>query len=213
MEDTFLHKGLRSRLIEQLKVRGIDAYILEAFDKVPRHLFFESALVHKAYEDKAFSIGRGQTISQPFTVARQTQLLAPQKGDKILEIGTGSAFQAMILAALGADVYTIERQKFLFDTAKNHSLNTKYWKIKYFYGDGFLGLPTCAPFDKILLTAAVAELPQNLLTQLKTGGIMVLPMGTSKRQELLKIIKHTEEELEIQVKGDCSFVPMLSGIK
>ena len=166
-EDTYRHKGLRKKLIDSIREKGItDERVLEALMNIPRHYFLDTALDRIAYEDRAFPIQEGQTISQPYTVAYQTQLLEVKQYDKILEIGTGSAYQASVLAELGANVFTIERQKKLFDLNKVFILRSKYPNIKFFYGDGFEGLPTYAPFDKILITAAAPFIPPKLIEQL-----------------------------------------------
>src|SRR5215218_8379300 len=182
-EDTYRHKGMRKKLVETVRAKGItNEKFLEAIDKIPRHFFLDSAFDEVAYEDKAFPIAEGQTISQPYTVAYQTQLLEVKPFNKVLEIGTGSAYQASVLAELGAQVFTIERQKKLFDSNKNFAYLKKYPNIKFFYGDGYEGLPTYGPFDKVLITAAAPEIPQKLLTQLKPGGMMVIPVGTGNLQ-------------------------------
>ena len=169
LEDTYLHKGKRRALVAELRKKGIQSErVLEAINALPRHFFFDTALISHAYEDKAFPIGEGQTISQPYTVAYQTQLLEIKPYDKVLEIGTGSAYQACVLAEMNAQVYTIERQKKLFDFNKTaFPFLKKYLNIKFFFGDGFEGLPQFAPFDKIIITAAAPEIPQKLLKQLK----------------------------------------------
>ena len=211
-EDTYRHKGLRKQLIDQLRQKGItDERVLEVMDKIPRHYFLDSAFDQMAYEDKAFPISEGQTISQPYTVAYQTQLLEVKSFEKVLEVGTGSGYQAMVLAGLGAQVYTIERQKKLYDEQKQFVLRDRYPSIKYFFGDGYLGLPTFAPFDKVLVTAAAPLIPPKLIEQLKPGGKMVIPVGEGEVQSMLRITKladgsHTEESFE-----QFSFVPMLEG--
>src|SRR5664279_5189645 len=167
-EDTYRHKGLRKKLIDSLRQKGItNEQVLEAMVNIPRHFFLDTALDHIAYEDRAFPIQEGQTISQPYTVAYQTQLLEVEPYDKILEIGTGSAYQASVLAEMGANIFTIERQKKLFEHNKEFIFRKKYPNIKFFYGDGFEGLPTYAPFDKILITAAAPYIPPKLIEQLK----------------------------------------------
>lgn len=182
LEDTYQHKGLRKKLIDQLRNKGITSeLVLEAMYNVPRHFFLDSAFDKIAYEDRAFPIGQEQTISQPYTVAYQTQLLNAHRGEKILEIGTGSAYQASILAEMGAWVFTIERQRKLYDNNKTFFFKGRYPNIKFFYGDGFEGLPAYAPFNKILITAAAPEVPPKLVEQLKTGGLMVLPVGEEKK--------------------------------
>ena len=165
-EDTYRHKGLRKKLVELVKSKGItNEKVLEAIEKIPRHYFLDSAFDEVAYEDKAFPIAEGQTISQPYTVAYQSQLLEVKPFDKVLEIGTGSAYQASVLAELGAQVFTIERQKKLFDSNKKFEYIRRYPNIKFFYGDGYEGLPTFAPFDKVLITAAAPEIPKKLVDQ------------------------------------------------
>src|SRR5689334_14932576 len=172
-EDTYRHKGLRKKLVDGVKEKGItDENVLRAIGNIPRHFFLDSAFDEKAYEDKAFPIAEGQTISQPYTVAYQPQLLEIKPFEKVLEIGTGSAYQAVVLAEMGAQVYTIERQKQLFDHNKQFTWLKKYPNIKFFYGDGYEGLPTYAPFDKVIITAAAPFIPQKLIEQLKTGGKM-----------------------------------------
>lgn len=211
-EDTYRHKGLRKRLIEEIKEKGItDTQVLEAMDRLPRHYFLDKALEEIAYQDRAFPIGEGQTISQPYTVAYQTQLLQVKPFDKILEIGTGSSYQAMILAEMGALVYTIERQKNLFDLNKTFFLRSSYPAIKYFYGDGFEGLPTYAPFDKILITAAAPFIPPKLIEQLKPGGLIVLPVDEDNCQRMTRITKDKNGILEIEKFDNFTFVPMLKG--
>jgi len=182
-EDTYRHKGLRKKLVEIVRSKGItDEKVLHAIERIPRHFFLDSAFDEVAYEDKAFPIAEKQTISQPYTVAYQTQLLEVKTFDKVLEIGTGSAYQACILADMGAQVFTIERQKKLFDSNKNFPFIRKYPNIKFFYGDGYEGLPTFAPFDKVLITAAAPEVPRKLVEQMKPGGMMVIPIGTGEVQ-------------------------------
>ena len=211
-EDTYRHKGLRKKLIDSLKEKGItDEKVLEAMMNIPRHYFLDTALEQIAYQDRAFPIGEGQTISQPYTVAFQTQLLQIQPYDKVLEIGTGSAYQAIVLAEMGVHVYTIERQKKLFDLTKNFILRSKYPNIKFFYGDGFEGLPTYAPFDKILITAAAPIIPPKLVEQLKFGGKMVIPLDDNDVQKMLRLTKLEDGSMEEERFSDFSFVPMLKG--
>src|SRR5665647_1876105 len=208
-EDTYRHKGLRKKLIDTIKEKGItNERVLEAIMQIPRHYFLDTALDHIAYEDRAFPIQEGQTISQPYTVAYQTQLLEIEPYEKILEIGTESAYQAMVLAELGANVFTIERQKKLFDLNKEYMFRKKYPGIKFFYGDGFEGLPTFAPFDKILITAAAPFIPPKLIEQLKTGGKMVIPLDNDGRQKMMRITKNADESLDEETFSDFSFVPM-----
>ena len=213
-EDTYRHKGLRKKLVEGIRDKGItDEHVLKAIGDLPRHYFMDSAFDEKAYEDKAFPIGEGQTISQPYTVAYQTQLLKIRSFEKVLEIGTGSAYQAAVLATMGAQVYTIERQKKLFDINKEFALLKKYPNIKLFFGDGFEGLPTFAPFDKILITAAAPFIPPKLVEQLKPGGMMVLPLGEGEVQRMMRITKMENGAIKEEVFDNFSFVPMLEGKK
>jgi len=211
-EDTYRHKGLRKKLIDSLRDKGItDDNVLNAMMNIPRHFFLDTALEHIAYQDRAFPIGEGQTISQPYTVAFQTQLLEITPFQKVLEIGTGSAYQAMVLAEMGATVFTIERQKKLFDLSKSFILRNKYHSIKFFYGDGFEGLPTFAPFDKVIITAAAPFIPPKLIEQLKPGGKMVIPVDDNGSQKMMRITKNADGTLEEEAFSDFSFVPMLKG--
>ena len=210
-EDTYRHKGLRKKLIDSIREKGItDENVLNAMMNIPRHFFLDTALQDIAYEDRAFPIAEGQTISQPYTVAYQTQLLQIKQYDKVLEIGTGSVYQAAVLAEMGATVYTIERQKKLFEKNKNFIFRSKYPNIKYFYGDGFEGLPTYAPFDKIIITAAAPVIPPKLLLQLKLGGKMIIPLDEGTFQRMLRITKTVEGNYE-EAFENFSFVPMLKG--
>jgi len=213
-EDTYRHKGLRKKLVEIVRSKGItDEKVLHAIERIPRHFFLDSAFDEVAYEDKAFPIAEKQTISQPYTVAYQTQLLEVKTFDKVLEIGTGSAYQACILADMGAQVFTIERQKKLFDSNKNFPFIRKYPNIKFFYGDGYEGLPTFAPFDKVLITAAAPEVPRKLVEQMKPGGMMVIPIGTGEVQIMKRYFKQPDGSLREEIYDRFSFVPMLSGRK
>jgi len=209
VQDSYRHKGLRKKLVEVLHEKGItDNKVLQAIDNVPRHLFLDSSFLEYAYQDKAFPIGSGQTISQPYTVAYQTQLLQVLPGDKILEIGTGSGYQSCVLLEMGAKVYTIERQKKLFEKTKSF-LPTIGYNPKMFYGDGYKGLPPYAPFDKIIITAAAPEIPTELITQLKVGGILVIPVGPLDVQTMVTIHKINSNEI-IRLEHDkFRFVPML----
>ena len=210
-EDTYRHKGLRKKLIDSIRDKGItDENVLNAMMNIPRHFFLDTALQDIAYQDRAFPIAEGQTISQPYTVAYQTQLLQVKQYDKVLEIGTGSVYQASVLAEMGAQVFTIERQKKLYEKNKNFIFKSKYPNIKFFYGDGFEGLPTYAPFDKIVITAAAPLIPPKLIEQLKPGGKMVLPLDEGKYQRMLRITK-TEGSYEEEAFENFSFVPMLKG--
>lgn len=211
-DDTYRHKGLRKKLLQTVQAKGItDERVLDAILAVPRHFFLDSAFDEKAYEDKAFPIGEGQTISQPYTVAYQSQLLELKPFMKVLEIGTGSAYQAVVLAEMGAQVFTIERQKKLFDSNKSFAFLKKYLSIKFFYGDGFEGLPTYGPFDRVIITAAAPEIPQKLIQQLKPGGMMVIPLGAGDMQQMMRITKLENGSLKEEVFDYFSFVPMLGG--
>ncbi|MBA2406866.1 MAG: protein-L-isoaspartate(D-aspartate) O-methyltransferase [Chitinophagales bacterium] len=213
--DTFRHRGMRKRLVELIKSRGIsDAEVLRAMEAVPRHLFaFESAFIERAYEDNAFPIGEGQTISQPYTVAYQTQLLEVKRGDRILEVGTGSGYQSCILAEMNARIFTIERMKTLYEKAKKTLAWLGYSQVKCFYGDGYDGLPTFAPFDKILVTAAAPFVPENLIAQLRAGGILVIPVGAGELQVMKRFIKYSADEVKEEVYDYFKFVPLLPGKK
>jgi protein-L-isoaspartate(D-aspartate) O-methyltransferase len=213
-EDTYRHKGLRKKLVQGIQAKGItDERVLDALLEVPRHFFLESAFDELAYEDRAFPIGEGQTISQPYTVAYQSQLLEIKPFQKVLEIGTGSAYQAVVLAEMGAQVYTIERQKKLFEANKKFEFLKKYPSIKFFYGDGYEGLPTYAPFDKVIITAAAPEIPQKLIDQLRPGGMMVIPLGSGDIQQMMRITKLENGSLREEVYDHFSFVPMIGGKK
>lgn len=203
---------MRKRLVEGLKIKGIrDENVLEALSKVPRHLFMESSFLNFAYKDQAFPIGAGQTISQPYTVAFQTQLLQVEKNDKILEIGTGSGYQAAVLLEMGARVYTIERQKELFQRVQAFLPEIGY-NPACFFGDGYEGLPAFAPFDKILVTAGATTIPESLKNQLKTGGRLVIPVGKANHQEMLVIVRISDNEFKTEKHGGFVFVPLLKGV-
>ena len=213
LEDKHVHKGLRKQMVDLLREKGItDESVLAAINAVPRHYFLDSAFLTHAYEDRAFPIGEGQTISHPHTVAYQTQLLQINKSDKVLEIGTGSVYQATILAEMGARVYTIERQKKLFDLHIDYVFKNKYPTIKFFFGDGFEGLPHLAPFDKILITAAAPHLPEKLWAQLKTSGKMIIPLDESETaQRMMRLTKKRDGSVKKEAFDQFSFVPMLQG--
>jgi protein-L-isoaspartate(D-aspartate) O-methyltransferase len=211
-EDTFLHKGLRTKLVDELVKLGIkDAAVIAAIQKIPRHFFLEPGFERYAYENRAFTILANQTISHPYTVAFQTELLAVKKFDKVLEVGTGSAYQTCVLAELGAQVFSIERQKELYDYANHFFYLKKYGTIKRFYGDGFAGLPTYGPFDKIIITAGAPKIPDQLVAQLKIGGIMIIPLGENEQQQMLRLTKLEDGSLKEEHYGSFSFVPMLEG--
>jgi len=210
-EDTFRHKGLRKKLVEEVKRKGIkDKRVLEALGKVPRHLFMDTGFVTFAYKDQAFPIGAGQTISQPYTVAFQTELLDISPHQKVLEVGTGSGYQAAILAEMGARVFTIERHRPLYLKAQSLLPSIGY-QARFFYGDGYLGQPSFAPYDRILITAAAPEIPEPLLDQLKTGGKLVVPLGSSGSQEMILIEKLETGKYKKSKHGYFIFVPMLKG--
>ena len=211
-EDNYLHKGLRKQLIDILREKGIrDERVLAAIEAIPRHFFLDPAFERQAYEDRAFPIVADQTISQPYTVAFQTQMLELKKYDKVLEIGTGSAYQACVLAEMGITLFTIERQKALYDYVGKFFFLAKYPNIKRFYGDGFEGLPSYAPFDKIIITCGAPFIPPKLLTQLKPGGIMIVPVGDDGKQKMMRVSKDVAGNILEEEMGDFSFVPMLQG--
>ncbi len=209
--DNFRHKGLRKKLIEEIRGKGIrNEEVLNAMDRVPRHLFMDSSFINFSYNDKAFPISAGQTISQPFTVAFQTELLEVKRHLKVLEVGTGSGYQTAVLLELGARVYTIERQRQLFLEAQK-TLSPLHYKPVYFYGDGYEGVPSYAPFDRILVTAAAPEIPDKLLAQLSIGGILVVPEGGSAGQKMIRVERLSEKEYKRSEHGNFSFVPLLRG--
>ncbi len=209
--DSYQHKGLRNKLVQELRAKGIhDDQVLSAIGRVPRHTFMESGFINFAYKDQAFPIGNGQTISQPFTVAVQTQLLQVEKRQKILEIGTGSGYQAAVLVEMGAKVFSIERFRELYLKSKAH-LESLNYSLHLFYGDGYQGKATYGPYDRILITAAAPEIPIALIEQLKPGGRMVLPYGSGDTQVMTLIEKTMDGELLKSTHGAFAFVPMLKG--
>ncbi len=214
-EDEYLFKGKRKRLVELLKLKGIKSNsVLAAIEKIPRHLFFDNttarpALLDHAYSDKALPIGAGQTISHPYTVAFQTEQLEIKQGEKVLEIGTGCGYQTAVLIEMGAKVYSIERQKTLYDKTKLFLPYIGYSSAKLIYGDGYKGLPQFAPFDKIIVTAGAPYIPNDLLTQLKTNGIMLIPIGEGDTQEMVWLQKTTDNSFNKKVLGNFKFVPLL----
>jgi protein-L-isoaspartate(D-aspartate) O-methyltransferase len=209
--DNFRHKGLRKKLIDSIRSKGVkNEDVLEAMGRVPRHLFMDSSFVNFSYTDKAFPIAAGQTISQPYTVAFQTELLEVKKHLKVLEIGTGSGYQTAVLLELGSRVYTIERQRQLFLDAQK-TLGPLNYKPIFFYGDGYEGLPSYQPFDRILITAAAPEIPQTLLDQLAVGGILVVPEGDKFGQKMVRVVRESEDHFQRSEHGHFSFVPLLRG--
>jgi protein-L-isoaspartate(D-aspartate) O-methyltransferase len=209
-QDSFRHQGLRRQLVQLLREKGIsNPLVLAAIGNVPRHLFMDNAFLEYAYLDKAFPIACEQTISQPFTVAYQTELLDPQKGEKVLEIGTGSGYQSAVLAETGAKVYTIERHRPLLDSTKKLLDKLNYTQIKTFFGDGFKGLAAFGPFDKILVTCGAPEIPSELLNQLKIGGLLVIPVGAGEEQVMTTVLKMGENKFDTIELKKFKFVPML----
>lgn len=208
MEDSPRYQGLRRRLVEQLAAKGIQSgAVLAAISRVPRHLFIEPTLREHAYEDRALPIAAKQTISQPYTVAYQTELLEIQPGNKVLEIGTGSGYQTAILCEMGAEVYSVELERTLYDQAK-YLLSKLGYSPRLRWGDGRFGWPTYAPFDRILLTAGAETVPETLFTQLKPGGILVAPVGKGTHQIMMRYIKSAEGKIASEEKGAFRFVPL-----
>lgn len=213
LQDTYQQKGLRQKLLTELRSKGIhDFDILRAFNAIPRHYFLDKAFSEWAYKDIAFPIGEDQTISQPYTVAVQTRLLNVQPLDKILEVGTGSGYQACILAFLGAKVYTVERQKALFEKTEKLLKKIGFGKIRTLFGDGYGGSPRFAPFDKIIVTCGAKIIPGTLLDQLKPGGILVIPVGAGDHKVMTKIVKNEDGTYTTSKHGNFSFVPFLPGV-
>jgi protein-L-isoaspartate(D-aspartate) O-methyltransferase len=208
VEDSYKHQGMRRRLIQKLREKGIESeQVLEVMGKIPRHIFFENAFLEHAYQDKAFPIGHGQTISQPYTVAFQSQLLQLKVGQKVLEIGTGSGYQAMVLHDLGARLYTIEYQQALYE--RTRALLPKLgYKINFFQGDGSKGLAAHAPFEKIIVTAGAPAVPNSLIEQLAVGGCLVIPVGDGSVQQMLRLTKISERKISKEVFSNFSFVPL-----
>lgn len=211
-EDTFQHQGMRRKLVEDVRRKGItDEAVLAAIGAVPRHLFMDNSFIQFAYADKAFPIAAGQTISQPYTVAFQTQALNIKKYDKVLEVGTGSGYQAAVLCQMGAIVFTIERQRKLYEFACKLLPSIGYHP-QFFYGDGYLGLPTYGPFDKIVVTAGAESIPEPLKQQLVLGGRMVIPVGKRNMQVMKIISRVSEDEFTEEDSGGFIFVPLLTGL-
>ena len=209
LKDDYKHRGLRKSLVKIVEKKGITSpRVLDAIGKVPRHFFFDPAFLEHAYQDKAFPIGEGQTISQPYTVAFQTELLDVKPGDKVLEIGTGSGYQACVLLEVGAKVFTIEYNKVLYDRTKK-VLPSMGYQAKFKHGDGSLGWPSQAPFDKILVTAGAPVIPKTLVDQLKPGGVLVIPVGDQEKQKMIKIIKQGDDKLVKEEHKYFCFVPLV----
>lgn len=210
-EDTYRHQGLRSRLVEEIRKKGIsDERILQAIGRVPRHAFMDSSFIKFAYQDNAFPISSGQTISQPYTVAFQTELLEAEEGMKVLEVGTGSGYQAAVLIELGLRVFTIERIRRLHLESQVR-LNKLGYRAHFLFGDGYEGSPSYGPFDRILVTAGASEIPVKLKEQLKPGGIMVIPVGSSGHQTMIKCVRKVDDNFDITTHGGFVFVPLLKG--
>ena len=211
--DTYKHKGLRKKLVEEISDKGItDDNVLNAIEKIPRHVFMDSSFLEFAYQDKPFPIGDGQTISQPYTVAFQTQLLKVSKGQKVLEIGTGSGYQSCVLLEMGAKVFTVERIKNLYEKTKLFLPSIDYFP-KFFFGDGYKGLPAYAPFDRIIVTAGAPYIPDDLVKQLNIGGILVIPVGDGEIQIMTTITKISEIQIEKKEWGTFRFVPLIENRK
>ena len=211
--DSYRHKGLRKKLIENLRDKGIfNERILEAMLKVPRHLYLDKAFEDWAYKDQAFQIDCDQTISQPYTVAYQTHLLDPNPNDKILEIGTGSGYQASVLSFLCKKLYTIERQKQLFNKTSLLLESIGFQKIRTLYGDGYQGAPRFAQFNKIIVTAGASYIPKTLIEQLKIGGYLVIPIGDKAEKTMIRITKTSETEYDQESFGIFKFVPFAEGV-
>ena len=211
MTDSYKHKGQRLQLVRSLRKKGIkDERVLEAIERVPRHYFMESGFEQFAYKDQAFPIAKGQTISQPYTVAFQTELLNLQKHEKVLEIGTGSGYQTAILLEMGAKVYSIERYRDLYLKARK-TLNEMGYQPYLYYGDGYNGQPAYAPYDKILITAGAGKIPQELIDQLKVGGKMVVPLGSQLGQDMTVVEKTEENDIKEHKHGSFIFVPLIRG--
>lgn len=209
MIDSYKHKGLRKMLVEGIREKGVtDENVLSAIEKIPRHFFMDSSFVEFAYQDKPFPIGEGQTISQPYTVAFQSELLQVKKGMKVLEIGTGSGYQACVLLEMGVKVYTVERIKSLYQKTKVFLPSIGY-SPQMFYGDGYKGLPSYAPFDRILVTAGAPFVPDPLIDQLKPGGILVIPLGEGDIQVMTTIEKEADHSIKRTEWGTFRFVPLV----
>ncbi|MDH5367737.1 MAG: protein-L-isoaspartate(D-aspartate) O-methyltransferase [Cyclobacteriaceae bacterium] len=208
-EDSYKHRGMRKKLVKLLENKGItNHHVLNAIGKVPRHFFFDNAFVEHAYQDKAFPIGEGQTISQPYTVAFQSEYLRIKPGNKVLEIGTGSGYQACVLLELGAELHTIEYQKNLYDRTRRFLPKMGY-TTNFYYGDGSKGIPSQAPFDNIIVTAGAPLVPKSLVNQLTIGGVLIIPVGDNEKQKMYRITKLSENKLKKEAFDFFSFVPLL----
>lgn len=208
-EDSYRHRGMRKKLVKLLESKGISSTsVLKAIGNVPRHYFFDNAFVEHAYQDKAFPIGEGQTISQPYTVAFQSEKLGVKSGNKVLEIGTGSGYQACVLLEMGAELYTIEYQKVLYERTRKFLPKIGY-NASFYYGDGSEGIPKLAPFDNIIVTAGAPLVPKSLVNQLKVGGILIIPVGNNDKQKMYRITKIAENKLQKEEFDFFSFVPLL----
>ena len=211
-KDTYRHRGLRKKLVQTIREKGIrDEKVLTAINSLPRHFFMEKGFEEWAYVDKAFPIGSDQTISQPYTVAFQTELLQIKKRDKVLEVGTGSGYQAAILALLGARVHTIERQEELFHKTNELLGKLDVGNIRTYFRDGYKGIPEFAPFDKMIVTAGAKNIPTALKNQLKIGGVLVIPVGDDNIQKMYRITRISEKEFKKEEFADFRFVPFLKG--
>ena len=212
-KDTFRHKGMRKKMVEELHQSGIhDENVLNAMEKVPRHFFLDGAFVEIAYQNKAFPIGSGQTISHPYTVAFQSQLLECEPNMSVLEIGTGSGYQACVLDEIGVELYTVERFQNLYEKTTNLLKQMGYDRINTFHGDGFVGFKNFAPYDRIIVTAAAPYIPEELKNQLAVGGLLVAPIGKGEVQQMIRISRLTETDFETEAFDNFSFVPMLKGL-
>lgn len=212
-KDTYRHKGMRKKLVAAVREKGIkDTKVLAAIEALPRHFFLEKAFEEWAYQDKAFPIGNEQTISQPYTVAYQTELLEIKKREKVLEVGTGSGYQAAILALLGARVYTIERQEALFHKTNELLSRIEVGNIRTYFKDGYKGLPEYAPFDKIIITAGATTIPKVLKEQLKIGGFLVIPVGKEDSKKMVRLTRISEKEFKKEEFDNFRFVPFLKGV-
>ena len=210
MVDDYKHKGMRNKLVQIIQKKGIsDTRVLNAINKIPRHCCFDNIVVEHAYQDKAFPIGEGQTISQPYTVAFQTELLNIRHGSRILEIGTGSGYQASVLVELGAEVFTIEYNRVLHEQTKRFLPKVLGYKPHFFHGDGSKGLSQHAPYDGIIVTAGAPSVPSDLIKQLKINGVLIIPVGNNQKQKMLKIKKLSETKISKKEYNQFSFVPLL----